>query len=203
MNDITLATLIEEKFRAEILPANDKRKYIENDWLIDEILKLLKKHPPLKDLINIDEMSISQIIDKIEKYFKKINSKRKLNKVVIINFARAHPEFRTMETLIFLMVLGFSFFNMFKRMSNNQKKTGDILEVESNFEGVTCNVHYNEPMPKQSMDCNARELYELIENVKVPNNVIQSSIDDFEYNEEIKKLFKKEPTIKLKDKKLK
>lgn len=203
MNDITLATLIEEKFRAEILPANDKRKYIENDWLIDEILKLLKKHPVLKDLINIDEMSISQILDKIEKYFKRINSKRKLNKVVISNFVRAHPEFRKMETLIFLMVLGFSFFNMFKRMSNNQKKTGDVLEIEPSFEGVTCNVHYNEPMPKQSMDCNARELYELIENVKVPNNVIQSSIDDFEYNEEIKKLFKKEPTIKLKDKKLK
>ena len=35
MNEITLATLIEEKFRGEALSGNDKRKYIGNDWLID------------------------------------------------------------------------------------------------------------------------------------------------------------------------
>jgi hypothetical protein len=196
MNDITLATLIEEKFRAEILPDNDKRKYIENDWLIDEILKLLKKHPVLKDLINIDEMSISQISNIIEKYFQKINSRRKLNKKVIINFVKQHSEFRKMESLILLLVLGISFFNIFMRMSNNQKKTGDVLDIEPSFEGVTCNVHYNEPMPTQSIDCNARELYELIENTKVPNDVVESSIDDFEYNKEIKSVL----NIKIKTK---
>jgi len=203
MNDITLATLIEEKFRGEALSGNDKRKYIANDWLIDEILKLLKKHPALKELINIDEMSISQISNIFEKYFQKINSRRKLNKKVIVNFVKQHSEFRKMESLILLLVLGISFFNMFMRMSNNQKKTGDVLDIEANFEGVTCNINYNEPMPKQSMDCNASELYELIENIKVPNDVIESSIDDFEHNEEIKKLFKKDLTIKPTDKKLK
>jgi hypothetical protein len=196
MNDITLATLIEEKFRGEALSGNDKRKYIENDWLIDEIVRLLKKHPALKELINIDEMSISQISNIFEKYFQKINSRRKLNKRVIINFVKKHSEFRKMESLILLLVLGISFFNIFMRMSNNQKKTGDVLDIEPSFEGVTCNVHYNEPMPTQSIDCNARELYELIENTKVPNDVVESSIDDFEYNKEIKSVL----NIKIKTK---
>jgi tRNA-dihydrouridine synthase len=104
MNEITLATLIEEKFRGEALSGNDKRKYIGNDWLIDEIVRLLKKHPELKELINIDEMSISQISNIFEQYFQKINSRRKLNKRVIINFVKQHSEFRKMESLVLLLV---------------------------------------------------------------------------------------------------
>jgi hypothetical protein len=196
MNEITLATLIEEKFRGEALSGNDKRKYIGNDWLIDEIVKLLKKHPALKELINIDEMSISQISNIFEKYFQKINSKRKLNKKVIINFVKQHSEFRKMESLILLLVLGISFFNMFMRMSNNQKKTGDVLDIEPNLEGATCNVNYNETMQRQAIDSNARELYELIADGSVPSHVIQSCIDDFQYSEEIKGVL----SIKIKTK---
>lgn len=201
MNEITLATLLEEKFRTEILPDTDKRKYIENDWLINEILQLLKKHPELKNSISIDEMSVGKILERIEIYFNKMNQKRRLNKVPTINFLKKHPEFRKVETLILLMVLGMSFIGMFKRMSNNQKKVGDVLDIETSFEGVTCNVNYNGVMPKQVITENAKELYELISNVCVPDDVIQSSIEEFNNNEEIKMVLKKGSPSKQIDKK--
>jgi len=173
MNDITLATLIEQRFRAEKLDDNDAYKYLKNDWLIDAIINLLEQHPKLKEKIQINEMSISKIISIIEAHFKNLQKVRTLNRKKLISFITNNAQFRKSETLILLLILGFSFSHSFKRMNNNNKEVDEVLEIEPSATGVTCNVNYKILMPKQSINKKVKELYDLISNTIVPAGVIE------------------------------
>lgn len=178
MNDITLATLIEQKFRAEALGDLDAYKYLKNDWLIDAIIGVLKAHPEIKERINIDKMSLNQVICVIEKYFKEKNNRRKLKQEQIFKFIKSHDDYRIEETLLLLLMLGFTFRHAHKRLENNQKGAGEILDLEPSLSGAKCNVHFQIKMPIQKKDPMVKLLYDLIVNDDVPSQVIDSEFEN-------------------------
>lgn len=177
MNDITLATLIEQKFRAEALGDLDAFKYIKNDWLIDEIIAVLKAYPEIKERIDVDKMSINQIISEIERYFKDRNNRRKLSQEKIFNFIKSRDDYRIEETLLLLLVLGFTFNHAYKRLQNNRKGAGDVLDLEPNPFGANCNVHFQTKMPIQKKNPMLKTLYDLIVNDAVPSQVVDSELE--------------------------
>lgn len=177
MNDITLATLIEQKFRAEALGDLDAFKYLKNDWLIDAIIGVLKAHPEVKERINIDKMSLNQIICVIEKFFKEKSNRRKLKQEKILKFIKYRDGYRSEETLLLLLVLGFTFRHAYKRLQNNQKCVGEILDLEPSMSGAKCNVHFQIKMPIQKKNPMVKSLYDLIMNDDVPSQVIDSEFE--------------------------
>ena len=178
MNDITLATLIEQKFRAEALGDLDAYKYLKNDWLIDAIIGVLKAHPEIKERINIDKMSLNQLICVIEIYFKEKSDRRKLKQEKILKFIKSRDGYRSEETLLLLLVLGFTFRHAYKRLQNNQKCAGEILDLEPSMAGAKCNVHFQIKMPIQKKDPMVKLLFDLIVNDDVPSQVIDSEFEN-------------------------
>ncbi len=178
MNDITLATIIEQKFRAETLGDLDAFKYIKNDWLIDAIIAVLNAHPEIKERIDIDKMSINQIISEIEKYFKEKNNRRKLRQERIFKFIKSRDDYRIEETLLLLLVLGFTFNHAYKRLQNNRKGAGEVLDLEPNLFGANCNVHFQTKMPIQKKNPMLKSLYDLIVNDAVPSQVVDLELEN-------------------------
>lgn len=176
MNDITLATLIEEKYRADFLNDNDAAKYQKNNWLIDELIQLFKKYPKIKRYIKVSEMSINRIMAIIEWFFEELRKERDLDNKRIFFFIEKHQEYRKLESIILLLILGGTFINVFNRMKNNQKDVGEILSVESRFYGATSLVDYKIKMPCQKVDSQVKNLYGLICNESVPSEVIENEI---------------------------
>ena len=77
-----------------------------------------------------------------------------------------------------LLIVGYTFDNAFKRMTNNNKNVGDILQTEATFSGVKCNVDYQIAMPIQKSPSTVKNFYELLLDPNVPKNLLEGTFTE-------------------------
>jgi hypothetical protein len=190
MRNKKLAELIDRQLRARLLSDDDMRKYDDQKWFIDMIVALLNKYPHLALKLNPEESSLEDIIFEIEQYFVKLRKSRELDIAFIRNFIEIHEECRKLESMVMLLLVGLAFINTFKRLSNNQKNEGEVLELESTLDNVTSVIFYADQMPNQQKREDISVLYKLLENNDVTGDVINCRIEDVSTTEEFKSLLR-------------
>jgi hypothetical protein len=190
MRNKKLAELIDRQLRSRLLPDDDIRKYDDQKWFIDMIVALLNKYPHLSLKLNPEESSLEEIIFEIEQYFKKLRESRDLDIAFIRNFIEIHEECRKLESMVMLLLIGLTFINTFKRLSNNQKNEEEVLELESTLDNVTSVIFYADLMPKQQKREDISIVYKLLGNNDVAGDVINNKIEYVSITAEFEKIFR-------------
>lgn len=167
MDKITLAEHLDEMLRQE-LPEEHEFKHTKNEWFIAMILSLFKQFEDILPNIDLPNSSLVQIIKEIESYFKRKQLKRELEQQLLRSFFYNQGQYRKMEDLILLLLLGYSLLNSFRRLCNAQKDEGQVLELEANEYNVFQRWSYQETLPKQVKSPKVEKLIAMVKDEELP-----------------------------------
>ncbi|RZG16724.1 hypothetical protein EXT47_05195 [Pseudoalteromonas sp. CO342X] len=154
---IKLAEALEAKIRINYGKELDI-SYNPQSWLIHQIVKLLKKYPELLDVID-ESMSIEKVISIIDGYLTKVIERRELKLDKLRFFLKNKWEYRSQESLILLLLMGYCFKKSVHRLQHNQAHIGCMFKPYVG-EQTCANIAY--PMPKQFRSERLNELIQLI-----------------------------------------
>lgn len=198
MNEMTIAELIEQQLREQNFPIRDVRRSQKNNWLINMIVTLFKKHKAILKGEDLNKLSVNKIISKIEAYFKALMKRRKLNKELCLRFIYKNNHTRKFEDLALMLVLGFPLLYAFKRIINSRKKVGEKFDIEPDYHG---GISYIEPsdfdvMPVQIDDQEIRTIYDNIRNSKYPGDIVSEQINFYKPSYSKEEINKKKENLK-------
>lgn len=148
-----LAEVIEQKYREKYICKNDIG-YLKQDWLIHQVVKILKKYPKLLELITPD-MSIEKIMGIINDFIANEIERRQLKLEKLRFILTDKWQCRSQETMLLLLLLGYCFHKSVIRMKNNNIAFGEYFKP---YEAECVISHMAYPMPYQS----ANNLLDLI-----------------------------------------
>lgn len=166
---IKLAESIEKKYRKQYCIT--KEATLKKDWLIFEISHLLRVYPALCKLITSD-MSLSSMALIINDYINIERKRRELKLDKLKKLLNDNWQYRHKETLVILMLIGYSFNQSIIRLKNNQTKVGEYFKPEES-ESVANILAY--PMPEQDK-FSLNQLFRQLENSAISSSDIQESI---------------------------
>lgn len=166
---IKLAESIEKKYRKQY--CIKKEATLKKDWLIFEISHLLRVYPSLSKLITSD-MSLSSMALIINDYINSERKRRELKLDKLKKLLNDNWQYRHKETLVILMLIGYSFNQSIIRLKNNQTKVGEYFKPEES-ESVANILAY--PMPEQDK-FSLNHLFRQLENSAISSSDIQESI---------------------------
>ena len=167
---IKLAESIEKKYRKQY--CIKKEATLKKDWLIFEISHLLRVYPSLGKLITSD-MPLSSIALIINGYIDSERQRRELKLDKLKKLLNDNWQYRHKETLVILMLIGYSFNQSIIRLKNNQTKVGEYFKPEES-ESVVNILAY--PMPEQDK-FTLNRLVRQLESTNVSDFHIQLSIN--------------------------
>jgi len=182
---IRLAEAIELKYREQYM----KDGLIKQEWLIHQIIKLLRKYPKLIELISAD-MSIEKILSIINAFIAQEIEKRDLQHLNKLRHVLTEKwQCRSQETLLLLLLLGYCFHRSVKRMTQNRVREGEYFKPY--ISEITIS-HLAYPMPVQVSN------YKLVSIIK---HVSESSCSSSDIQNEVEDLIVEEKKMEKNEKK--
>lgn len=172
-----LAEVIEKKYRDKYI-GNDDSGYLKQDWLIYQIIQIVKKHPQLLKLIDF-EMSIEKIMGIINDFIASEIKRRQLKLAKLRFILTEKWQCRSQETMILLLLMGYCFHKSVIRMNNNRVPEGEYFKPYG-AEDVISNMAY--PMPHQSSNNSLDEIIKQLTGSSCSSSDIETKVDKLSKN---------------------
>jgi len=187
MNDITLATHISKKLFKELFDESDPRRlHHHHDYFIAQILELLRKFPEIRQELSDDSLTVNNLIKTIESYFEKVIKKRKICTKTLRIVVKKNEKQRNKETFVLLLFAGFSMRFVVRRLMNNLKPIGELMDEEWDDKDIVKSTFDPRfPFSKQENSHSVEILYQLIENPDAPMSMIRTQIDKVAYEKQL------------------